>query len=107
MKEQPNLSYINQLSGGDKEFETKLISIVKKELPEEIYTYNLNLKNKNFELAADNVHKLKHKISILGLELCYQLAIDYEDDLREQNLSRKNEFENVLQAMINFIEELK
>ena len=31
MKEQANLNYINSLSGGDKSFEIKLISIIKKE----------------------------------------------------------------------------
>lgn len=107
MEEKPNLSYIKQLSGGDLTFEEKLIDIVKKELPKEIEAYKNNINHKNFELAADNVHKLKHKISILGLELSYQLATNYEDDLREQNLSRKNEFENVLQEMMNFVEELK
>ena len=35
--EKPNLSYIESMSGGDKAFEQKLIDIIKKEFPEEIY----------------------------------------------------------------------
>ena len=107
MKEQPNLSYINQLSGGDLAFEAKLISIVKRELPQEVEAYKKSLNDKKFQIAADHVHKLKHKISILGLELSYQLAIDYEEDLLNEDLSKQKEFEEVLQIMMRFVEELK
>ncbi|MFD2433945.1 Hpt domain-containing protein [Mesonia maritima] len=95
MKEQPNLSSIKELSGGDTDFESLLINIIKKELPEEIETYHNNLSSKNYQLAADNVHKLKHKISALGLEASYYLATDYENELRENNLSKKYDFEEV------------
>ncbi len=107
MKEQPNLSYIHQLSGGDPVFEEKLITILKKEFPEEKTKYFKHLEEKNYKLAAEDVHKLKHKISILGLELSYYLAEEYEDELKENDLSKKNEFEEVLQSMQHFIDELK
>ncbi|MBW2962821.1 Hpt domain-containing protein [Mesonia aestuariivivens] len=106
MKEQPNFSYINQLSGGDKAFESKLIAIVKREFPEEVKEYQQYLYEKKYEIAADSVHKIKHKISILGLELSYQLAIDYENDLRNEDLSKKNEFDEVLNAITSFIKEI-
>ena len=107
MKEQPNLSYIHQLSGGDPVFEEKLISIIKKEFPEEKARYFEHLEEKNYKLTAEDVHKLKHKISILGLEASYYLAETYENELLENELSKKNEFEEVLQSMQNFIDELK
>ena len=52
--EQPNLSYINTLSGGDKEFEAQLLDVVKKEFPTEKETYYKNLNNKNlsFRIAV-------------------------------------------------------
>ena len=34
--EQPNLEYIDKLSGDNIEFRTKLIGILKKELPQEV-----------------------------------------------------------------------
>ncbi|NNK39827.1 MAG: hypothetical protein HKP45_04125 [Winogradskyella sp.] len=54
--EQPNLNYIEQLSAGDEIFKQKLISIIKKEFPNELHTYISNLNAKKFMLAADNVH---------------------------------------------------
>ena len=52
MKEKPNLNYLKEISGGDLEFEKKLLIIVKKELPEEIITYKKFLNEKNFKQAA-------------------------------------------------------
>ncbi|WP_372754488.1 Hpt domain-containing protein [Mariniflexile sp.] len=101
--EQPNLSYINQLSGDDNVFKQKLIDVIKKEFPEEKQVYFDNYKCKNFKLAAENVHKLKHKISILGLEKSYEVAVNYEENLLENNTAGKEEFENILQTMTDFI----
>lgn len=104
--EQPNLSYIDALSGGDKAFKLKLISIVKEELPLEIEVYQKNIKLKNFKEAAENVHKLKHKISILGLETSYQIAVDYEEHLKVNSIELKKEFDAILKEMIRFVNTL-
>lgn len=104
--EQPNQSYINSLSGNDEVFKKKLIGIIKKEFPEEKQIYFDNFKAKNFKLAADNVHKLKHKISILGLEKSYDVAVAYESNLTEGSTKLKEEFEAILTAMTIYIEEI-
>ena len=106
MIEKPNLNYLHEISGGDKEFQTKLLQIVKVELPQEIKSYSIFLKEENFKLAAETVHKIKHKISILGLEKSYQLAIDYEEDLKKNNVKLQDKFENILNSMISFINEV-
>ena len=46
--ETPNLSYISQLSGGDAEFESKILGIIKAEFPVEKEEYDNNVKNNNF-----------------------------------------------------------
>ncbi|WP_179021748.1 Hpt domain-containing protein [Winogradskyella forsetii] len=104
--EQPNLSYIQSMSGGDKAFEQKLIGIIKAEFPEEKKVYFDNIEAKNFKLTAENVHKLKHKISILGLEKSYAIAVDYENNLIEHKTAGKAEFENILQNITDFLETL-
>ena len=104
--EQPNLSYIDTLSNGDKEFKSLLIQIVKDELPLEIEEYMANMKSKSFIAAAENVHKLKHKISILGLEKAYYLAIDFEEELKDKKFSKQASFESILDQMSHFVNEL-
>ena len=104
--EQPNFSYIDALSGGDEAFKLKLIAVVKEELPVEIDVYVANMKIKNFQEAAENVHKLKHKISILGLETSYELAVNFEENLKENSLELKEEFDAILKEMLRFINTL-
>ena len=101
--ESPNLNYIKNLSGGDLDFEGKIIEIVKKELPEEINFYERLVSEENFKETAEIVHKLKHKISILGLEKSYKIAVDFEKNLLDENKVLKEEFEKILTSMTNFI----
>lgn len=104
--EEPNLNYIQELALGDESFEQKLIDIIKVELPEEIDDYNLKLNKGQFIMASESVHKLKHKISILGLEKSYYLASDFEESLKMESLERREEFEKVLSLMTNFVNAL-
>ena len=104
--EQPNQTYIDNLSGGDAAFKQKLIDIIKKEFPEEKQVYFNNFKAKKYKLTADNVHKLKHKISILGLEKSYAIAVAYENNLLEGNTKQKEEFEAILNSITNYLKTL-
>lgn len=101
--ETPNLSYIHSMSGGDKAFESKLISIIKAEFPEEKATYIKNITSNNFKAAAENVHKLKHKISILGLEKSYEVAVDFENNLLENSTAGREGFDAILKKMTDFL----
>ncbi|AXT20364.1 Hpt domain-containing protein [Flavobacteriaceae bacterium AU392] len=101
--EQPNLYYINDLSSGDAAFKNKIIAVIKSEFPEEKSIYLKNIKSKDYKKAAENVHKLKHKISILGLEKSYALAVEFENDLRDDNLDLKDDFNTVLQIITDYL----
>tara|TARA_B100001059_G_scaffold122810_1_gene122730 strand:+ start:4908 stop:5228 length:321 start_codon:yes stop_codon:yes gene_type:complete len=106
VEDQPNLNYINSLSEGDKSFEMKLLAIIKKEFKQEKNTYYNNMKNDNFKLCAENVHKIKHKISILGLEKSYEIAEQYENNLREGNYELQNKFSDILNKVTNYLNKL-
>lgn len=105
--EQPNLKYIRDLSGGEKEFENKLLSIIKSEFPSEKETYYKNMELKKFNEAAGNVHKLKHKISMFGLEKSYELAVVYENALKEGNDALQMEFDSVLLNISEYLSKMK
>ena len=49
------------------------------------------------------MHKLKHKISILGFVKRYQLANAYEHHLREHQLTGAAEFEKTLTAITAYL----
>ena len=102
--EQPNLEYINQLARGDESIKNELITVVKTEFPEEQKEYFDSLEKKEFRKIEENVHKLKHKISILGLEKSYEIANEFEHNLRELSLEKQQDFENILKAISDYIE---
>lgn len=104
--EKPNLNYINDLSGNDEEFKATMIGVLKKELPEEIKDYDDYMKNNDFFQASQSVHKLKHKISILGLEKSYYIAEEFENNLKNNSTVLQEEFENFLSLMMNFVNDL-
>lgn len=104
--EAPNLSYINNLSGGDLEFEKKIIEIIQKEFPEEVKIYETFVSENNFKDTAEIVHKIKHKISILGLEKSYEIAVEFEKNLLNESKVLQEEFETILTSMTNFINRL-
>ena len=101
--EKPNLSYIKALSGNDTAFEKKLLDIIKLEFPEEKKEFFSNILAKKLENASKNVHKLKHKISILGLEKSYKIAEEFEKNLLEGSLSLQEEFEAVLGTITDYL----
>ncbi|MDG1805386.1 Hpt domain-containing protein [Flavicella sp.] len=104
--EQPNLNYIQTLSGGDLDFEKKIIEILKQEFPEEKSVYENCITQENFKETAEIVHKIKHKMSIVGLEKSYELAVNYEKKLLNNSTELRGEFESVLETMQNYIENL-
>ncbi|CAM4025362.1 MULTISPECIES: Hpt domain-containing protein [Flavobacterium] len=104
--EKPNLNYINDLSGNDEEFKATMIGVLKKELPEEIKDYDEYIKKNDFFQASQSVHKLKHKISILGLEKSYYIAEEFENNLKSNSTALQEEFENFLRLMMNFVNDL-
>jgi hypothetical protein len=105
--EQPNISYIQNMSGGDKNFEKKLIGIIKSEFPIEMQVYFNSMKIKNFDDASEIVHKIKHKISILGLDESYKNAIAFEHGLREGDIALQVKFETTLMIITDFLKNFK
>ncbi len=102
--EKPNLEYINQLARGDQSIKNELIDVIKTEFPEEKKDYYNSLENKEYKKIEENVHKIKHKISILGLEKSYEIANKFEHNLRELNLKGKEDFDKILKAISDYID---
>ncbi|WP_405604361.1 Hpt domain-containing protein [Polaribacter sp. Asnod1-A03] len=102
--EKPNLDYINQLAGGDESIKNELVNVIKTEFPGEKEDYYNFLKNREFKKIEENVHKIKHKISILGLEKSYGIANEFEHNLRELSLEGLEDFEKILKAISDYIE---
>lgn len=104
--EKPNLKYINNLSKNDNKFKHKIIKIIKLELKQEVDAYYESLQTINFSSTIFIVHKIKHKISLLGLEKSYYLAEEFENNLKLGSTNLQTEFEEILNKMQNFVDSL-
>ncbi len=94
--EQPNLSLIKEISGIDIDFQNSILEIIKKEFLPEVNLFKENYFAKNFIEASNNVHKIKHKISLLGLEKGLEIASAYEIALKEGDLKLHNNFLEII-----------
>lgn len=103
--EQPNLNYIDDLARGDESVKKTLIDIIKKEFPEEKKEYNSSIERKDFREIEANVHRIKHKFSILGLEKSYEKANEFEKNLREHLLdaNQKEDFDKILLVISQYL----
>jgi HPt (histidine-containing phosphotransfer) domain-containing protein len=102
----PNFNYIKEISPGDTEFKKNIIAILKTELPIEINDFNENFRQKKYLNAAKNVHKLKIKISLLGLPEAHQLASNFEKELKNKKTTLIVDFNEVLVKISKFVQNL-
>ena len=104
--EEPNLTYILKISKGDVDFQNTMINAVKEDLVVEIKNYHQFLRINNLKKTKENVHRIKHKMSILGLKKSYEITNTFENNLRENNLEHREYFESMLPVMVNFLDNL-
>lgn len=94
--EKPNLSLIKEISGNDIEFENSILDIIKLEFPDEVNLFKTNFEEKKYLEASSNVHKIKHKISLLGLKKGLEIASAFEIELKQENLKLHHNFLEIL-----------
>lgn len=106
MQEYPNLNYIKELSGEDTEFEQRFITILKEEFPEETEMYYGHIAKNELQMAAEIIHKLKHKFNILSLSNAYKLAVVYEEELRAGNADKDSRLRPILDQIKDYLNTL-
>lgn len=103
MKETPNLKYLDELAEGDEIFRKKFIGILKEEFPVEKKEYFTAIENEMYREASEHVHKIKHKLNVLGIQKAYTLAVQHENELRNGKQSLKQEFLSVLEIVGQYL----
>lgn len=101
--EEPNLSYIKNLSKGEISFEMEILNVLKEELQDDINSYYDYFDRKNLKQTKLFVHRIKHKMGILGLEKSYEITNRFEKSLSNSDIKDQIYFESMLPIMINFL----
>ena len=97
--ETPNLDYLKQISGGDLDFEKSLLSILKLEFPIEYNVLSNNFKNSDFDKVALDIHKIKHKIGMLGMLNSVDLASECEKNIKKGNTKQYKDLISILERI--------
>lgn len=63
-----DLSYIEQVSNGDKAFEKEIVQIFIEQIPQDLALLNTHFEEGNFAQLRQSTHYMLPSISILGLE---------------------------------------
>lgn len=105
MDELPNLSYVTSLVGDDFDFKRKFLNIIKTEFPPELGKYLVHIKHDEPRAAAEYVHKLKYRISALGMDRAFNLAEKHEERLCLGDTSLDLEFRRVLKKIDSYLKE--
>jgi len=106
MTETANIKYIEELADGDTEFQSKIIAIIKDEFPKEKNIFLNNIAQKNYLKSAENVHKIKHKINILGLKKGFEIAVKFESELKCKKIDSYQDFIVILDLIDNFLNKI-
>ncbi len=101
---QPTFSYLDQLSGGNPEFKKRIIKIILNELPKDFDLYHYATELKNYHWAAEIVHRINQKIAFLQMAESLKLADKHESLLREGKTTYLNEFNEIVNKILNFLE---
>lgn len=104
--EQPSFYQIDKLARGDEEVKNMLIDVIKEEFPLEKNEYFNSFNDNDYKKTKELVHKLKHKISILGLTKSYELASAYEHNLVNNSIEGFKDFEITLATITDFVDKL-
>ena len=104
--ETPNTNYLKSIANNDDAFFEQLITIIQEEFPLERNEFQQNFDNKAYKLAAENIHKIKHKINIFGLETGYNIAVSFEKELKQKKSSKYTKFIEVLNCIEHYLKTL-
>lgn len=103
MIETPNLTYFNAIAGDDTQLLQRLIRIAKEEFPQEKQAFLDAYHIPDYTKAAAAVHKIKHKINIFGLNAGYQIAVRFENELRQEKTQSYSDFLGILEQIETYL----
>jgi HPt (histidine-containing phosphotransfer) domain-containing protein len=83
MKVNLDLTYLNQISEGDKEFINDILKTFLEEMPKDIKQIEDGLKNNNNTLIGKMAHKSKATLHLLGLEDLKNFALNIEQTIKK------------------------
>lgn len=99
----PSLDYLHELAPHDEGFRNRLLNVLVTEFPGEFESYSNAVEKQEWKAAVTYLHKLKHKIGILGMPELHALAELHEVDLENGSLPLHKQVMAGLQIIDQFL----
>jgi len=93
----PNLDYLKELSGGDRNFITEILELFITEAPQSVEQSFRYLREMNLEMLRINVHKLKSSVQVVG---GYHLTYLIQEI---ESAAKEHRSQNVLHQMLSVL----
>lgn len=77
-----NLDKLNELSGGDKEFNVSIIEVFLAETPADMANLEAAVADKDHEKIYQHAHKIKPNADLLGMEAALEAVLTIEGHAR-------------------------
>ncbi|MEP2667487.1 MAG: ATP-binding protein [Cyclobacteriaceae bacterium] len=110
-KEKVDLTYLKKISGNDKVFVDDIINSFVRNTPAALKEIRSHLKSQNWEKMEEQVHKIKPTLTMIGMPIARESAVEIEMLTRSQNdldalkkLAR--EFCNALEGALSEFKEM-
>ena len=104
MEETPNLSYVVELVGtSDFDFEQKFVALLKQEFVWDLEKYLYHIGKNEPRAAAEVVHKLKYKFSVLGMKRAFDFAEIHKEKLHVNDMDLDADFRRILKTVDIFL----
>ena len=104
MKLTLDLTYLNQISEGDKEFINDILKTFLEEMPKDIEQIKNGLKNNNNTIIGKMAHKSKATLHLLGLEDLKNFALNLEQTIKKDIFHP--EIQNWAKQFVSYIEKV-
>jgi len=103
IEETPNMNYVIELGGEDHDFRKKFVEILKREFTDQLGSYLLHIKLDEPRAAAEVVHKLKYKFTMLSMKRAFYFAEGYEEHLHVGDMTLDDDFKKILKTVKEYL----
>lgn len=104
--ETPNMNYVIELGGEDHIFRKKFVEILKREFTDQLGNYLYHIKQDEPRAAAEVVHKIKYKFTMLSMKRAFYFSEAYEEQLHVGDMSSDDDFKKILKTVKEYLKTL-
>ncbi len=108
MSKMYNLQKVKEISGGDEDFVKVIVETFLQEIPPDMQSMKLAIKNDNHKMAYQFAHKMKPNLDMFGIDLLKEIAaMEKWSDTNRPTTAIQGQLDRIVATLNAVIPELK